>query len=69
MIVSHAGTITEDNVRREIMVNDVPRAYFYAKIGRGLFIELPPEDTEYGSGRVGKLRLCLYGTRDAAKGW
>jgi hypothetical protein len=51
------------------MVNDVRRAYFYAKIDRDVFIELPPEDPDYGSGKVGKLRLCLYGTRDAAKGW
>ena len=51
------------------MVNDVRRAYFYAKIDRDVFVELPAEDPEYGSGKVGKLRLCLYGTRDAAKGW
>ena len=68
-IISFAGTITENGERREVMVNDVRRAYFYAKIGRDVFIELPPEDPEYGSGKVGKLRLCLYGTRDAAKGW
>ena len=23
----------------------------------------------YGEGMLGKLKLCLYGTRDAAKGW
>ena len=51
------------------MVNDVRRAYFYAKINRDVFIELPPEFPDYGSGKIGKLRLCLYGTRDAAKGW
>ena len=50
-------------------MNDVRRAYFYAKIQRDVFIELPVEDPEYGSGKVGKLKLCLYGTRDAAKGW
>ena len=41
----------------------------YATIGRDVFIELPPEGPEYASGKVGKLRLCLYGTRDAGKGW
>ena len=35
------------------MVNDVRRAYFYAKIDRDVFVELPPEDPEFGSGRVG----------------
>ena len=55
--------------RKELMVNDVRRAYFYAKIERDVFIELPAEDPEYGSRKVGKLRLCLYGTRDVAKGW
>ena len=57
------------SARKELMVNDVRRAYFYAKIDRDVFVELPAEDPEYGSGKVGKLRLCLYGTRDAAKGW
>lgn len=69
VIISHAATFTCGSAHREVMVNDVRRAYFYAKIGRDFFIELPPEDPEHDSGKVGKLRLCLYGTRDAAKGW
>ena len=69
MIVSEAATVTGEVENREIMVNDVRRAYFYAKIERDVYIELPPEDPEYGTGKVGKLKLCLYGTRDAAKGW
>ena len=51
------------------MINDVRRAYFYAKIKREVFIEWPKEDPKYGTGLLGKLKLCLYGTRDAAKGW
>ena len=51
------------------MINDVRRAYFYAKIQRDVYIELPKEDPDYGKGLLGKLKLCLYGTRDAAKGW
>ena len=51
------------------MINDVRRAYFYAKIQRDVYIELPKEDKDYGKGMLGKLRLCLYGTRDAAKSW
>ena len=50
------------------MVNDVARAYFYAKIQRDVYIELPNEDEMHGK-MLGKLKLCLYGTRDAAKGW
>jgi hypothetical protein len=69
IIISEAATIAGGDQRRELMVNDVRRAYFYAKIDRDVFIELPAEDPDYGSGKVGKLRLCLYGTRDAAKGW
>ena len=69
MIISDASAVDGNSERKELMVNDVRRAYFYAKIERDLFIELPAEDPEFGSGKIGKLRLCLYGTRDAAKGW
>ena len=31
--------------------------------------ELPDEDKEAGKDLVGKLELCLYGIRDAARGW
>ena len=51
------------------MMNDVRRANFYAKIQRDVYIELPKEDPDHGKGMLGKLKLCLYGTRDAAKGW
>ena len=51
------------------MINDVRRAYFYAQIQRDVYIEVPPEDPRAGPGVLGKLKLCLYGTRDAAKGW
>ena len=51
------------------MINDVRRAYFYAKIQRDVYIEVPPEDPRAGPGVIGKFKLCLYGARDAAKGW
>ena len=51
------------------MVNDVRRAYFYAKQQRNVFIELPAEDEDAKPGEVGQLMLCLYGTRDAAREW
>ena len=51
------------------MVNDVSRAYFYAKCSRVIYIELPKEDPEAHPDYLGRLRLCLYGTRDAALTW
>ena len=58
---------TTDGYQRELMINDVRRAYFYAKATRELYVELPSEDVESARGDiVGRLRLCLYGTRDAA---
>ena len=57
---------TNDNTR-EFMVNDVRRAYFDAEITRYFNVEIPKGDSDYGRGdKVGRLRLCLYGTRDAA---
>ena len=47
---------------------DVKRAYFYAKVVRPVFIEIPKEDRKPGDeDKVGKLNLSLYGTRDAAQ--
>ena len=53
----------------EVMVKDVRRAHCYAKIERDIFIELPEEDPDFSGEKIGMHRLCLYGTRDAAKGW
>ena len=52
-----------------MMINDVSRAYFYAEAIRTMYIELPKEDPLYDPSMLGKLRLCLYGTRDAALNW
>ena len=71
-VVSRAATWGGDGSnrwRRAIMINDVRRAYFYAKASRDLYIDLPAEDPAAGTGMLGKLKLCLYGTRDAAKSW
>ena len=68
LIMSRAAT--SNNKPRELRIVDVRRAYFYAKATRELYVELPAEDSEYGCGdKVGRLRLCLYGTRDAALNW
>ena len=68
-VISHAATWDKSGRRRSVMINDVRRAYFYAVATRDLYIELPAEDGQATSGMLGKLNLCLYGTRDAAKGW
>ncbi len=68
LILSRAATY--DGQAREIMVNEVRRAYFYAQATRELYVELPKDDSEYASGdKVGRLRLCHYGTRVAALNW
>jgi hypothetical protein len=46
---------------------DVSRAYFHAPSKRTTIIELPEEDKE-GS-LVGRLRMSMYGTRDAQQNW
>ena len=49
---------------------DIKRAYFYAQARREVYVKIPEEDFEPGDeGRVAKLRLSLYGTRDAAQNW
>lgn len=70
-MVSYAATwrFGEGSARRGITITDVRRACFYAKPTRDLYIELPAEDPDAGKGMLGKLELCVYGTRDAAKGW
>ena len=52
-----------------IAINDVRRAYRHAKIKRDVYIDLPKEDPDHDKGMLGKLKLCLDDTRDAAKGW
>ena len=57
---------TQDPYR--IMSVDVRRAYSYAKATRPVYIEIPIEDFEPGDeGKVARLNLSLYGTRDDAQ--
>ena len=51
-----------------MMVNDVFQVYAYARAMRDIYIEVPLEDPVSGPNVIGKLELCLYGSRDAAKG-
>ena len=70
LLISDAATCTSDTFEEEeekvIMVNDVERAYFDAKVERTIAIELPDEDKTEGQDMVGKLEKSLFGTRDAA---
>ena len=53
-----------------LMYADVSRAYFYAKAVRPVYVKLPDEDREAGDeGRCGRLKMSMYGTRDAALNW
>ena len=53
-----------------IMVNDISRAFFHARVERDVYIQLPDEDRKAGEDDLcGKLRLSMYGTRDAAQNW
>ena len=46
------------------------RAYFYAPAVRPVYVKLPAEDLEEGDkGMCGRLRVSMYGTRDAALNW
>ena len=46
------------------MINDVRRAYFYIKIQRDVYIELPKEDPDYGKGSLGEIQtLALRHSR------
>ena len=67
-ILSKAATNSDQ--KKVIMLNDVSRAFFNAKVTREVYVQLPPEDIGPGEkDMVGKLNLCLYGTRDAAMNW
>ena len=67
MVLPMAAT----NNRGEIvMVNDVSRAFFHAKVKRDVYVALPDEDKLVGdAGKCAKLEYSLYGTRDAAIKW
>ena len=53
-----------------IMINDVSRAFFHAKVKRDVYVALPDEDmNEEDVGKCAKLEYSMYGTRDAAINW
>ena len=46
---------------------DVRRAYFFAKVRREVYVDLPEED--WTPNMCGRLNQSMYGTRDAAQNW
>ena len=69
-IVSKGATNQSGSGRYCMLSSDIKRAYFYAKVARPVFIEIPIEDRKPGNeGMVGKLNMSLYGARDAAQNW
>eukprot|EP00973_Karenia_brevis_P046223 6408888-Karenia_brevis.AAC.1 len=72
IIISIAATRDKENKRinKKIMVNDVSRAYFYARSDSPTFVEICDEDWEPGDeNRCGELNVSMYGTRQAAQNW
>ena len=66
----HRAATNRKGKRHALLTMDVKRAYFNSEVTSDIFIEIPAEDRVEGDeGKVGKLRLCLYGTRDAAYNW
>lgn len=64
------STTTSCNKGGIIMINDVSRAFFHAKVRRPVFVQLLEEDVGLGDeGMCGKLIFSMYGTRDAAQNW
>ena len=49
-----------------MMHTDISRAYFHAPCKEGKYVELPHEMWSNGCPEYGRLRVSLYGTRDAA---
>ncbi len=54
-----------------ILYSDISRAYFNAAAQEDKYIELPEEDRtpQDGPNACGKLKVSMYGTRDAAANW
>ena len=70
VILSRSATVGKSDVKKVVMTNDVRRAYFHATVSREVYVEIPDEDRgPEDEDVVGRLNLCLYGTRDAAHRW
>ena len=61
MVLPMAATRNRGEV---VMVNDVSRAFFHAKVKRDVYVELPAEDGMPGDkNKCAKLNYSMYGTK------
>jgi hypothetical protein len=68
MLISRAATGRASSTGgRKILVIDARKAHLHATTERELFVDLPPEIRRPGF--CGRLKRCLYGTRDASARW
>ena len=66
---SKQGKEDDDN-RIAFLYSDISRAYIHAPAKEDKYVQLPGEDWKIGDEQMcGKLRVSMYGTRDAAKNW
>ena len=68
--VKHPGDLA-DKQRMQLSFIDIGRAYFNAHTNEDdpVYVELFPEDPDFGKGICGRLNVHMYGTRRAADGW
>ena len=54
----------EGENRMQISLIDISRAYFHAQVDddNPVYVELPPEDSDYNKGLCGRLNVHMYGT-------
>ena len=67
MVLSMATT---GKGEKQVMINDVSRAYMYAPVKEAMYVQLCDEDREPGEDHLcGRLNKAMYGTRAAAQYW
>ena len=67
LIPSIAATSNRGGI---VMLNDISRAFFHARVNIDVYVQLPNDSHEVGDEQTcGKLRYSMYGTRDAAPNW
>ena len=73
-LIHEAATVrvSEPMGSKVLMINNVSRAFFEAPATRNICVEIPIEyltEADRRHDEVGRLRMSLYGTRDAAMNW
>lgn len=63
MLISHVASSEGE----KLLLMDARKAHLHASAIRLVYVDLPPEERQPGC--CGRLRRCLYGTRDAPARW